>query len=344
MFANAWQLLKSSVAAFIEDDALSRGAAMAFYAVTSLAPIVLIVVAIAGLAFGQTAAQDAIAQQMSGLMGPQSADMLQSVIKSASGRFSGALATVVGVVTLLVTASGVFGEMQSALNAIWRARPTGTTVSRLIRARAASLGLVAALGFLLMVSLVVSAGISALGGVINASIPFGAIVLTVLNTVISYVLIAVLFAAIYKVLPDRDLQWRDVLVGAIVTAALFTIGKSLIGWYLGSSAVASSYGAAGALIVVLLWVYYSSEIFLLGAEFTHAYSLRRGSLAKVPRESDAPAGGRVSATRPTAAVGGRADSLRAPAEIGAPGSSLLTVVAVAMVMLTLVRERRRRPL
>ena len=208
--------------------------------------------------------------------------MLQTAVKSASGKSSGILATVIGVITLLVTASGVFGEMQSSLNVIWKAKPEGSTISRLVRARAASLGLVAALGFLLMVSLVMSAAITALGTFINAYLPFGGFILSVLNVVISFALLSVLFAAIYKVLPDRRLVWRDVWVGAAITAALFTVGKSLIGWYIGSSAVASSYGAAGALIIVLLWVYYSSEIFLLGAEFTRAYSLSHGSHRDAP--------------------------------------------------------------
>ena len=168
MFAEAWKLLQDTISGFIEDGALSHGAAMAFYAATSLAPILLIVVAIAGLAFGQEAAQNALAAQLTGLMGQESANMLQTAVKSASGKSSGILATAIGLVTLLVTASGVFGEMQSSLNVIWKAQPEGGTVSRLVRARAASLGLVAALGFLLMVSLVMSAAISALGGIINA--------------------------------------------------------------------------------------------------------------------------------------------------------------------------------
>ena len=259
----------------MEDEALSRGAAMAFYAVTSLGPILLIVIAIAGLVFGHDAAQNAIVEQLSATMGKSSADLLQTTIQSASGKTAGTIGTIIGIVTLLITASGVFGEMQSALNAIWKAKPSGTTTSRLIRARAASLGLVAALGFLLIISLVASAGISAVGDVITGYLPFGKLLLAAVNVVVSFLLISLLFAAIYKVLPDRHLEWRDVIVGACITAALFTIGKTLIGWYLGSSAVASAYGTAGALIVVLLWIYYSSEIFLLGAEFTRQYSLHR---------------------------------------------------------------------
>jgi membrane protein len=277
MFSESWKMFKDTILSFIDDEALSRGAAIAFYTVTSIAPVLLIVVAIAGLAFGRDAAQNAITEQLSGLMGQQTAEVLQSAVVSAAGKSSGILATIIGIVTLTATASGMFGEMQSALNAIWKAEPKGTTVSRLIRARAASLGLVAALGFLLIVSLVVSAALTMFGNHINSILPFGKLILTVLNVVVSLALISVLFAAIYKVLPDRHLEWRDVVVGAVVTAVLFTLGKSLIGWYVGSSAVASSYGAAGALIILLLWVYYSVQIFLLGAEFTKVYANRHGS-------------------------------------------------------------------
>jgi membrane protein len=178
----------------------------------------------------------------------------------------------------------VFGEMQSTLNAIWKADPKGGTVSRLLRARAASLGLVAALGFLLLVSLVISAGLSALSEYVNAHLPFGYLILQAVNFLISFALNSVLFAAIYKVLPDKNLEWQDVLVGAVVTAFLFSIGKFLIGLYIGSSAVASSYGAAGALIVALLWIYYSTQIFLLGAEFTKVYAHHHGSQQLVPAD------------------------------------------------------------
>ncbi len=277
MFSTGWKMLKDTALAFIEDGALSRGAAIAFYTVTSIAPVLLIVIAIAGLAFGRDAAQNAITAQLSGLMGQQTADVIQSAIASASTTSSSIWATLIGIATLILTASGVFGEMQTALNAIWKAKPKGTTVSRLIRARAASLGLVAALGFLLMVSLVVSTGLTAFGNYLDSVLPFGRVVLIVLNGVVSVLLISLLFAAIYKVLPDRTIEWRDVAVGAVATALLFTLGKSLISWYLGSSAVASSFGAAGGLIVLLLWVYYSAQIFLLGAEFTKVFANRAGS-------------------------------------------------------------------
>jgi membrane protein len=286
MFGRIWHLLSDSVEGFIADDALSRGASISFYAVTSIGPVLFIVVAIAGLAFGEDAARGAIAIQLRDLMGKASADLVQNIIQSASGTSSGILASVVGVIALIITASGVFGEMQSALNVIWKAQPQGTTVTRLVRARAASLGLVAALGFLLIVSLVISAILSGLGGYIDAVLPFGALILHLLNFVISFALISVLFGAIYKVLPDVELSWRDVLVGAMVTALLFNVGKFLIGLYLAHSAVASSYGAAGALIVVLLWIYYSAQIFLLGAEFTKSHASRRGTPAAIHAASE----------------------------------------------------------
>lgn len=285
---NVWPLLKETVSAFIDDGALSKGASMAFYAATSLAPILLIVIAVAGLAFGNEAAQNALVGQFESIMGHQSAEFLQSALSNAAGKSSGVLATIVGAVALVITASGVFGEMQSALNTIWKADPQGTTVSRLIRARAVSIGLVAALGFLLLISLAVSAAVSALGDYVNNWLPAGKFILAAVNAVVSFALISVLFAAIYKVLPDRKLEWRDVLVGAIGTALLFEIGKSTIGWYIGTSAVASTYGAAGALIVVLLWIYYSSQIFMLGAEFTKAYAGLRADSGQLRTDQPVP--------------------------------------------------------
>jgi len=295
MFTGAWKMLKETVLSFIDDEALSRGAAIAFYTVTSIAPVLLIVVAIAGLAFGHDAAQNAIITQLSGLMGQQTAEVIQAAIASAAGKSSGILANIIGVATLVATASGVFGEMQSSLNAIWKAKSVATTVSRLIRARAISLGLVAALGFLLIVSLAVSAGLTAFGNYLDSIIPIGKLIFPILNFVVSLALLATLFAAIYKVLPDRRLEWRDVIIGAIVTSVLFTIGKSLVGWYLGSSAVASSYGAAGGLIVLLLWIYYSVQIFLLGAEFTKIFANQHGSKQDQPvanRDASVPDNGR----------------------------------------------------
>jgi len=272
MLKNLWIVTKRSAVAFIDDGALSRGAAIAFYAVTSIGPVLLIVVAVAGLVFGEDAARGALMSKLSGAMGEQSAGFLQAAIGSASHRKSGIVATLIGVVSLVITASGVFGEMQTALNAIWRAQPAGTTVSRLIRARLTSLGLVATLGFLLLLSLVVAAAIAAVGQALNDVMPFTQALLHLLNFAISLALLSAIFAAIYKLLPDVHLRWRDVIIGAVVTALLITIGKMAIGIYIGTSGIASSYGAAGSVLAALLWVYYSAQIFLYGAEFTRAYA------------------------------------------------------------------------
>jgi membrane protein len=281
MISAAWKLLVDATWAFLDDEALSRGAAIAFYAITSLAPVLLIVIAIAGLAFGHDAARDAISGQFKALMGEQAANVLQSVIASASTKSSGIIASIVGIATLIATASGVFGEMQAALNTIWKTRSRETTLSRLVRARVTSLGLVGALGFLLMVSLVASAGLTVFANYLDR-LPLGILVLSGLNFIVSWLLLAVLFGAIYKVLPDRTLQWKDVIIGALMTSFLFNIGKALIGWYIGSSAVASSYGAAGGLIVLMLWVYYSAQIFLFGAELTKVYANTHGSRRRKP--------------------------------------------------------------
>ena len=278
--SETWILIRETVLSFIEDEALTRGAAIAFYTATSLAPVLLIVIAIAGLAFGRQAAQHEIANELSGLMGRQTADVLQGAIAGAVDKSSGIMATIIGIVTLVATASGVFVEIQSALNAIFKANPSGTTVSRLIRARLASLSLIAVTGFLLMISLVVSAALTAFENEVNRFLPFGDMILTIMNVTISLALISILFAAVYKVLPDRDLEWRDVIVGAVMTAILFSVGKSLIGFYIGNTSIASSYGAAGGLIVLLLWVYYSVQIFLIGAEFTKIYARRRDAAVR----------------------------------------------------------------
>jgi membrane protein len=272
MLKTLWLVTRRSVDAFVEDGALSRGAAIAFYAMTSIGPLLLIIVAVAGLFFGEEAARGALMDKLGHAMGPQSAAFLQLAIGSASSHGSGVIATIIGVVSLIVTASGVFGEMQTALNAIWRTSPEGSTVGRLIKARLTSLTLVVSLGFLLLVSLVIGAAIAALGEALNNIMPFTETLLHLLNFVISMAGLTAIFAAIYKILPDRHLAWRDTIVGALVTALLITIGKMAIGIYIGRSGVASSYGAAGSVLASLLWIYYSAQIFLFGAEFTRAYA------------------------------------------------------------------------
>jgi membrane protein len=265
-----WRVLKQAVFGYMAHEALTRGAAISFYVVTSLAPILLIVVAVAGLVIGQDAVRGSLVEEMSGLFGQQGGELIQTMLARASDKPSSTIASTLGVLMVLVTASGVFSEMQSALNKIWEVDASDQPWSSLIRARAASLGLVAALGFLMMVSLSASAALAALGSYMGTHTALAPLLLSLMNTVVSLLLFTLLFAAIFKVLPDTLIPWRFVITGAFVTAILFTIGKSLIGWYLGTTAASSGYGAAGALILILLWSYYSAQIFLFGAEITRA--------------------------------------------------------------------------
>ena len=328
-----WGMAVETVYDFIEDGALSRGAAIAYYTVVSIGPVLLICIAIAGLAFGEEAARGAIVDQLRGLMGDQAAELIQTTIRSASNRSSGILATVIGIVALIITASGVFGEMQVALNAIWKAEPPKAVLTGILKARMASLGLVATLGFLLLVSLVLSAVLHAVSTYVNSVMPGATTILTALNFAVSLAMVSVLFGAIYKILPDRQLGWRDVGVGAVVTALLFTIGKTLIGLYIGSSSVASSYGAAGALVVILIWIYYSSQIFLLGAEFTKVWASHHGSAeafaAKTAAAGDAPP------PRPSTLV----ENIVAHASVNRKRFSVFDVAALATLFLVF-RPRR----
>lgn len=277
MLSKIWALVTEAGYAYVEDNCLSRGAAIAYYTVFALAPVLLIVIAVAGLVFGSDEARGAVMAQLGYFMGKQSADAIQSMLQGASNRGSGLIASVIGGVTLLVAASGVFGEMQAALNTIWRAKPRKGAVWPLVRARLISLLLVVALGFLLMMSLVISAGLAALDDWVVAVLPQAVWLLRLLNVVVSFVLIALLFAAIYKVLPDTDIAWRDVGVGAVVTALLLVIGKYLIALYIGNSRIATTYGAASALAVLFIWIYYSSQILLFGAELTRCFATSFGS-------------------------------------------------------------------
>jgi len=280
MFSRTRRILETTVENYIASDSLTRGAAIAFYSVTSLIPVLVIVIAIAGLALGEDAARGAIVRELAGLIGSDGAKLIEGAIESAYNSGSTGFALITGAVVLALMLSGVFGELQSALNAVWKVDDRAFSISRLLRGRAASVGLVIGLGFLLLVSLVIDAGISAASGYIDQHLRYGAVFLATLNMAASFLLTWILFAAIYKVLPDKPLDWRDVVFGALVTAIAFEGGKTLIGLYLGTSTVISSYGAAGALASVLLWIYYSAQIFLLGASFTKACAVsehrRRG--------------------------------------------------------------------
>lgn len=273
---------------FIADECLSRAASIAYFTLFSLSPLLVVAIAIAGAAFGEEAVRGAVQDQLRGLLGTEAAGAIEAAIRGAGDVGAGLVAGVLGIGLLLLTASGTFGEIQSSLNAIWKTEvPPHGTFSRLIRAKAAAIGLVGATGFLLLTSLVASAAIAAVGAWMTTSLPGGALLLEAANAALSLVLVAMLFAAIYKMLPDRRIAWRDVLVGAMVTSALFTLGKSAIGLYIGGAGIGSSFGAAGSLAAVLVWIYYSSVIFLLGAEFTRAWANRQGSRQANPVAADA---------------------------------------------------------
>ncbi len=289
------KLLKATFSKWNEDHAQGLGAALAFYTVFSLAPLLLIVIAIAGLVFGQDAAEGHIIGQMQGLVGEESAQAIQSMLAQVRQPSSGLIATGLAFVTLLFGASGVFAQLQEALNIIWRveAKP-GLGIIHTLKARFISFATVLGSGFLLLVSLVLSAGLAAMGDTLEALLPAPEAILQATNFFVSFVVITLLFAMIYRVLPDVAIQWNDVWVGAGMTSLLFTIGKFLIGVYLGKSEVGLAYGAAGSLIVVLLWVYYASQIFLFGAEFTAVYAASNGSRLQ-PTEHARPAHEKVMA-------------------------------------------------
>lgn len=286
----AWSIIKETVEGFIEDEAMTRGAAIACYTMFSIAPLLVVAVAIAGFAFGEEMVSAAVAEQLRALVGREGAAAVEAIMEGVDGDGAGAsgVPALISLAVLLITASGVFAELQSALNAIWKAPPPPVTISTLVRARLLSIGLVATTGFLLLVSLIASTIIAALWKWTEQLAPELMPLLQGANLLVSYLLTALLFAAIYKILPDRRLRWRDVAVGALGTALLFGIGKAAIGWYIGGSGIAARYGAAGALVVVLLWVYYSAQVFLLGAEFTRAWSGRLRRRKAHPLGGDAP--------------------------------------------------------
>lgn len=277
---SAWSLFGATIAAWRDDHARSMGAALAFYTMFSIAPLLLIVISFAGAVFGQEAAEGEIFRQLRGLMGDPGANAVQAMVKSVTARpAESSIGAVLGIGLLLVGATSVFGELQDALDRIWRApeRRDGAGWWGLIRSRLLSFGIVLGVGFLLVVSLISSAALSAFGLWWAPLFGRWEALLQAVNFVIGFGMTTLLFAMIYKILPRMQIRWRDVWVGAAATALLFTIGKALIGLYIGRSSVTSAFGAAGSLVVVLLWVYYSAQVFLLGAEFTWVYAHHLGS-------------------------------------------------------------------
>ncbi|MBA3506571.1 MAG: YihY/virulence factor BrkB family protein [Betaproteobacteria bacterium] len=279
-------LIKQSGLAWVEDRAATMGAALAFYSAFSLAPLLIIVIALAGAVFGADAARGAVVAQMAGLVGAPAAEAIQALLKAAQGSATSLFATVVGLVMMLVGATTVLVELQDDLDQIWEApRRAGSGLLSILRARILSLGMLLAIGFLLLVSLLFSGAMAAFGSYWEAYFPGAALILFhVSNNALSLGAITVLFAMLFKWLPNVTIAWKDVWVGALTTAVLFSAGRLAIGLYLGRTATASAYGAAGTLVVLLLWLYYSAQVFLLGAEFTriHAEHRRRKFVGSEP--------------------------------------------------------------
>jgi membrane protein len=294
-----WWVMKRALAGWWNDNVPRLGASLAYYTLFALSPVLLVATAIAGLVFGPEAVRGEIVGQIQGLVGRQGAEAVQAMLEGAAKPSSSIPATVVGFVTLFLGATGAFLELQTALNAIWRVKPRpGARVRDFLTQRLISFGLVVAVGFLLLVSLLVSAALAALSRYLGNIFPALTAVWEAGNVLVSLFVITLLFAMVYKILPDVRLRWRDVWVGALVTAGFFSIGKQLIGLYLGTSSVGSSYGAAGSVVVLLIWVYYSAQVVLLGAEFTRFYVERfRGQPPPVKYAEPDPVPPQLSATQ-----------------------------------------------
>jgi membrane protein len=276
--AKIWSLLRQTFSAWSSDKVPRHGAALAYYTVLSIVPLLIVIIAMIGLVFGKEAAQGYILEQIANLVGPQSAVAIKDMIHRADQPTTGVVATVLAGGTLLLGASGVFGQLQDSLNTIWGVQPKeGRGIWGLIKDRFISFAALLGTAFLLLVSLVLSAGLAAFGKWFEGWLPVPEFVLQGLEFIISFAVITGLFAMIFKVLPDARMAWSDVWVGAALTALLFTLGKFAIGLYLGKSDVGSAYGAAGSLVILLVWVYYSAQILLFGAEFTQVYANVMGS-------------------------------------------------------------------
>jgi membrane protein len=281
-----WSVIKETASDWDDDKAATLAAALAYYTLLSIAPLIVLAVAIAGLVFDEEAARGQISEQISGLVGTQAGEAIEAIARNASAPEAGILSTVIGVIVLLFGASGVFGELQSSLNTIWEVEPKpGRGIVGVIKDRFFSFTMVLGVAFLLMVSMILTAAISSVGRFLESSLPGGEALWSVLNFAISLGIITLLFALIYKVIPDAKIRWRDVWIGAAATAVLFTIGKLLVGLYLGKSTFVSSYGAAGSVVALVVWVYYSSQIVFLGAEFTQVYARRFGSKIEPARDA-----------------------------------------------------------
>ncbi len=283
-------MVKKTINDWIDDRATTLAAALSYYTVFSIAPLLIIAVAVAGFFFGEDAVRGDVYRELEGLLGSSGAKVIEDMMVSASNRKDGTLATVIGIVILLFGASGVFSQLQETMNIIWKAKPPKINgILNWIRLRFLSFAMVVGIGFLLLVSLLITAAISAVGRYLEGKTPGWEGLWHLINAGVSLGIISLLFAMIYKVLPDTRVEWRDVWLGALVTAILFSLGKLGIGIYLGKTSVASSYGAAGSVAILLIWVYYSAQILFLGAEFTQVYASYRRERLKARTEHDAQA-------------------------------------------------------
>ncbi len=305
MFRTAWSLVKQTWAEFADDKAFRLSAALAYYTALSLAPLLLVVISIAGIIFGEAAARGEVVGQIKNLVGDQGAEAVQTMLAKSKPHEGGIVALVVGAVTLLVGATGVFAQLQDALNTVWDVDPKQTSAGGfwgMIKDRLVSFAMVCGLALLLLASLVLSALMSGLSGALREWLPGATGLIWVCDVLLSVLLTFGLFAMIFNVLPHVRLRWSDVWVGAVITTVLYTVGKYAIGLYLGQVAVGTPFGAAGSFVVLLTWLYYSSVILLLGAEFTQVYATRHGTLAgpqpaaETHQPAEARAGGLGQAT------------------------------------------------
>jgi membrane protein len=281
-----WKILRQTAREFLEDQALRLSAALSYYAAFSLAPLLLIAIAVAGWVFGDEAVRGQVNEHLRGSLGETGATALQDMIAHARKPEKNLVASIAGVAMLLFGAGGVFGQLQEALNTVWGVkRRSGRGLKGLLKDRFLSFAMVLGTGFLLLTSMIISAVLQGLSEYVGTILSLPPVVWSIISGAVSFLVIAALFAAIFKLLPDVRIAWKDVFLGAIFTATLFTIGKFVLGWYLGREATASAYGAAGALALVLLWVYYSSIILLFGAEFTQVAAVHRGNAILPDRDA-----------------------------------------------------------
>ena len=356
LIKNIPRIFKLTYQGWKEDNGSRLSAALTYYTVFSLAPMLIIAIAVAGLIWQQSSVQDMVLSQIQGLIGEQGREFIASLLDSASKPAQGVFATIVGLVTLIFGALGVFNELHNSLNTIWdvpvkQIKGFWNSVKEVVVNRFLSFTMVLGIGFMLLVSLMISTGISALGDWVGTLLPFQEVILQVINLIISLGILTVFFALIFKILPDADVAWRDVWVGAFVTAILFSIGKTLIGLYLGSSAVGTTFGAAGSLVLLLLWIYYSAQILFFGAEFTQVYANTLGSrivpegqaATKIQRPEETPPS-KTPATTPGVAAFSKTPAVSAGTVPPTEGTSrqIIPVTGTTYVMNPLIERENRQ--